>query len=82
MGKRRMIRRECIHAFRGLLFQNRRVEWENLKNMSWEITIQQTAEVIQRFGTHKCVPYAPAGKRPMQHPDKFQFIGLDILSFI
>ena len=73
MGKRRMIRRECIYAFRGLLFQNRRVEWENVENTSWEITIQQTTEVIQHFGTDKSVPYAHAGRRPIHLPAKFQF---------
>ena len=68
-----ILRRECIYAFRGLLFQNRRVEWENVENTSWEITIQQTTEVIQHFGTDKSVPYAHAGRRPIHLPDKFQF---------
>ena len=71
-----ILRRECIYAFRTFLFPNWQVEWENLKNLSWKITIQQTVEVIQRFGTDKSVPYAPAGKRPIQHPAKFQFSGL------
>ena len=61
-----------MHSAR-LLFQNRWVEWENLKNMSWEISIQQAVEVIQHFGTDKSVPYAPAGRRPIHLPDKFQF---------
>ena len=55
------------------LFPNWQVEWENLKNLSWKITIQQTVEVIQRFGTDKSVPYAPAGRRPIHLPAKFQF---------
>ena len=45
----------------------------NHKNMAWKITFQQTVEVIQCFGTHKCVPYAHAGKRPIHLPVRFQF---------
>ena len=63
-----------MHSAR-LLFQNRWVEWENLKNMSWEISIQQTVEVIQHFGTDKSVPYAPTGGHPIQHHAKFLFTG-------
>ena len=36
-------------------------------------TIQQTAIIIQPFGTDKSVPYEHAGRRPIQLPAKFQF---------
>ena len=40
----------------------------------WEAaTIQETSDVHRRFGTHKCVPYAHAGKRPIHLPVRFQF---------
>ena len=43
----------------------------------WEAaTIQETSDVHRRFGTHKCVPYAPTGGHPIQHPAKFQFAAL------
>ena len=37
-------------------------------------TIQKTAVVTWTFGTDKSVPYEHAGRRPIQHPAKFQFI--------
>ena len=37
------------------------------------VTTQRTMDVNPRFGTHKCVPYAHAGRRPIQHPAKCLF---------
>ena len=52
--------------------------WLNGKTqkMLQKNTIQRTAIINHAFGTDKSVPYAHAGRRPIQLPEKLEFGGL------